>query len=156
MALRPVHILCPDRKEASCKGSPWEREACFRKVLYGCAPGKTGCCRLWRQVPSSVLDCRRREKSRFYPRKFLWMPGGHRQAWLIVESGLLYLLDRNEGRENPFKRAWKGAERERRRVACHADEQACSRYVWRRMLPPGGTSASRPPWPCFSNGTYFP
>lgn len=106
--------------------------------------------------PSSVLDCRRREKSRFYPRKFLWMPGGHRQAWLIVESGLLYLLDRNEGRENPFKRAWKGAERERRRVACHADEQACSRYVWRRMLPPGGTSASRPPWPCFSNGTYFP
>lgn len=78
------------------------------------------------------------------------------QAWLIVESGLLYLLDRNEGRENPFKRAWKGAERERRRVACHADEQACSRYVWRRMLPPGGTSASRPPWPCFSNGTYFP
>ena len=38
----------------------------------------------------------------------------------------------------------------------HADEQACSRYVWQRTLPPGGTSASRPPWPCFSNGTYFP
>lgn len=35
-----VSMTSPDRKEASCKGSPWEREACFRKVLYGCAPGK--------------------------------------------------------------------------------------------------------------------
>lgn len=148
-------MTSPDRKEASCKGSPWEREACFRKVLYGCAPGKTGCCRLWRQVPSSVLDCRRREKSRFYPRKFLWMPGGHRQAWLLVESGLLYLPDRRKAGKTPLNGPGRG-QKGKDGGFSHADEQACSRYVWRRTLPPGGTSASRPPWPCFSNGTYFP
>lgn len=50
------------------------------------------------------------------PGNFYGCLAGIGQAWLLVGSGLLYLPDRSEGRENPFKRAWKGAERERRRV----------------------------------------
>lgn len=58
----------------------------------------------------------KREKQHFPTRKFLWMPAGHRRPWRIVESGLLHLPDRRKDRRNPFKRAWKGAERERRHI----------------------------------------
>lgn len=109
-------MTSPDRKEASCKGSPWEREACFRKVLYGCAPGKTGCCRLWRQVRHQFWTAGEEKKAGSTPGNSYGCLAGIGRQWLLVESGLLYLPDRSEGRENPFKRAWKGAERERRRL----------------------------------------
>lgn len=67
-------------------------------------------------------------------KKFLWMAAMYPWLWTpCCARQVLVAGDRRKGSANPFKRAWKDAEEERRE-RLPENEQACSWGVWRRMF----------------------
>lgn len=148
-------MTSPDRKEASCKGSPWEREACFRKVLYGARQEKQDAAAFGGRSRHQFWTAGEEKKAGSTPGNSYGCLAGIGRHGSLLSPGCFICRTGVKAGKTPLNGPGRG-QKGKDGGFSHADEQACSRYVWRRTLPPGGTSASRPPWPCFSNGTYFP